>query len=304
MQVLYIFYVSLNGTTRSPQKVDRHVLLTLSLFKFLGERVDVFSSLSHTRSNSNSLYVPFFAPHHSPAAFFDINLEEAPLGFSPGAFVLLKGGSKRRAITTRSSMSPPKFESLPGVVLDEVAIALGTHSLPGPPSDVLTMLLLCKRVYGETSWCFVFSRIFYHKFDASAPIRRLCNKSDYNLTVALAEELAKRFKTLRRFKNGYFRKRRVRLGSETLRIDLWRAYIMFLENDGKNAAQLVQYAGVDVFADCYIFALGSYWDHVPEKDRSIDHDEFHSLAMELFWYTEKGRVHPTSYFKSHNHHFS
>ena len=73
---------------------------------------------------------------------------------------------------------------------------------------------------------------------------------------------------------------------DSLRAVLWSAYLMMLENDGKNEQQLREYAGIDNWLD-------QYWFHhegasmarcAIKRDTWPHNSERNSLAMWLFWF--------------------
>ncbi|KAF4613809.1 hypothetical protein D9613_008054 [Agrocybe pediades] len=75
----------------------------------------------------------------------------------------------------------------------------------------------------------LYARIFRFKFDTLASTRRLSER--WRTTKCLSSELVKRITAMKRIRN-----------MELHLDDAWTAYLMMLENDGKNEAQLIQYA--------------------------------------------------------------
>ena len=64
---------------------------------------------------------------------------------------------------------------------------------------------------------------------------------------------------------------------------MWNAYVMMLENDGKNVVQLVEWAGLDVWADKYVRVR--LWENVTETGWPVV-NECNALALWLLWMSE------------------
>lgn len=175
---------------------------------------------------------------------------------------------------------------LPQEVLESVAFFSVTVTDVGPPSNLLSLLLSCRSIHRALSpdanphLC---ARIFEHKFDISAAIRRL--GPQIATPFILAKELRKRFVYLKRIRAWTASRIRTSDHSQIGEL-LWLAYLMMLENDGKNVKQLREYAGMEQW-------LMEYWfdddgASLPSKVLSEDgwplDNEHNSLAMWLFWF--------------------
>ncbi|KAG0706198.1 hypothetical protein DFH29DRAFT_980491 [Suillus ampliporus] len=177
---------------------------------------------------------------------------------------------------------------LPQEVMENIAFFSATATDVGPPSDLLPLLLSCRSIHGALSLetnLHLCARIFEHKFDLGAAVRRL--GPHIATPIALSKELRKRFVYLKRI--------RARTDSRLCAPDasksqvlgelLWLAYLMMLENDGKNVRQLREYAGMEQWLMEYWFdddgaSLAS--KALSEDDWPLD-NEHNSLAMWLFW---------------------
>jgi len=155
-----------------------------------------------------------------------------------------------------------KFERTPIEVLEEITLSLVNGSFLGPPTAILTLLpiskTISKRLYFENNPS-LYARIFRAKFDIGAAVRRLGGACEHAST--LAAELIRRCNGLRRLKNDAY-PRFIKPGQDDgcLRIDLWMAYLMFIESDGKNAQQLIHYARVDRLALAFMDRGGRFHD--------------------------------------------
>lgn len=179
--------------------------------------------------------------------------------------------------------------SIPQEILEHVAFFAATQSIVGPPSGLPPLLLTCSSIYQTLSFeanPYLYARIFSSHFDTRAVFRRL--GSHANAPQVLADELKKRWIHLKRI--------RARTGSRIRHPEscqpsrslvnlLWLAYLMMIENDGKNEQQLLDYAEMDTW-------LMEYW--FDEEGASsaarmvIQHawpveDEKNAIAMCLSW---------------------
>lgn len=138
-------------------------------------------------------------------------------------------------------MSKPRsLENLVPEVLQRIAFFASGLNL-GPPSNVLSMLLTCHGIHNALSFeyhPYLYDRIFRSKFDILAPQRRLGTRITKSSIVA--NELRIRCRTLQRIRRG-------QISTEYIRDDLWTAYLMMLESDGRNEMQLIDYANIRSF---------------------------------------------------------
>ncbi|KAG2132978.1 hypothetical protein DEU56DRAFT_739187 [Suillus clintonianus] len=133
------------------------------------------------------------------------------------------------------SLSP--FELLDTPILERIAFYLATARFIGPISELVPLLCTSRTINSSLSSrsnSHLYSQIFCQKFDSAAVLRRL---SWGRTTVErMSEELRKRSTILTRMRHWnaeHF---------AYLQEDLWAVYLMMLENDGKNMAQLCIWA--------------------------------------------------------------
>ncbi|KAG1797086.1 uncharacterized protein HD556DRAFT_1233823 [Suillus plorans] len=180
------------------------------------------------------------------------------------------------------------FGWLPQEVMENIAFFAATTTDIGPPSDLLPLLLSCRSIYHALSLdanLHLCARIFEYKFDLSAAVRRL--GQHIATPDVLSKELRKRFVYLKRI--------RARTDSRICAPDmsnspmiselLWLAYLMMLENDGKNVKQLREYAGMEQWLMEYWFddKGASLASKALLEDVWLLDNEHNSLAMWLFW---------------------
>ena len=134
---------------------------------------------------------------------------------------------------------------LPPDVLLLVAFELADIDPLGPPRHLPPFFLLCRYITDilTSHRKVLFARIHLAKFDTAAPSRRL--RPSALTTSALAFQLKKQTLALKRIRNGD-------LNSDCLLSDLWTAFIMFMENDGRNYRHLVEYARIPDFLDRFM----------------------------------------------------
>ncbi|KIY44863.1 hypothetical protein FISHEDRAFT_50592, partial [Fistulina hepatica ATCC 64428] len=162
------------------------------------------------------------------------------------------------------------FHSIPPEVLENIAFFCATSRFQGPPSGLLPLLSLNHRTNGFLA-CDrpLYARIFAYKFDVNAIAVRL----GQGLSTAefLTSELQRRFIVLKRI-----RRRRDsvldegKLEDPSLSRDLFSVYVMILENQGRNMAQLCDYAELNVW-------LREFWFHPSGTSR------FHPTVKREAW---------------------
>jgi hypothetical protein len=161
---------------------------------------------------------------------------------------------------------------LPLEVLEDIAFWVATEDTSITPLRNLIPLLSLDR---ETSKFLSFdsnpplyARIYATKFDTSTTTRRLGKEK---LTArGLAAELKKRCTHLRVIRSLSF-------DLELTEAAMWTAFVMMLENDGKNAKLLLEYARI-------VNWLGLYWvtvSKVLEKEGWPANSLLHSICMWL-----------------------
>lgn len=133
------------------------------------------------------------------------------------------------------------FDDIPHDVLEHIAFFTAIDPLLGPPTGLLNFVSLSKRTYDTLAFNknpLLYARICAAKFDLDAPVRRLGKNA---LTAsALANEFVKRCIVLKRLRshalvhevNPTFE------DEQTLNETLWTAYLMVLEDGGRNVSQL------------------------------------------------------------------
>ncbi|KAF8583878.1 hypothetical protein K439DRAFT_1188234 [Ramaria rubella] len=168
-----------------------------------------------------------------------------------------------------------KLENLPDEVLEEIVIIAVKSRLIGPP-DILAAILQVSR----TLWKVLARR--------NNPILRFSDRASH--ATQLAGECIRRFEVLQRLRcNAYPRSMESGACDGDLTVDLWIAYLMFLEHDGKNVQQLLQYSKIDIFSLAYVRPGGRLHDGTGKAGWTAD-TEVNALALWLFWFTDKGRL--------------
>ena len=184
------------------------------------------------------------------------------------------------------------FLGMPQEIIEHIAYFVSTDSFLGPPSSLLLLLLLNRRINSCLSIVtnhHLYARIFSYKFDTAAPLARLGEES--LVSQAFAEELKRRCIVLKRL--------RARIDStiharhadqDNLKISihdvLFTSYILMLENNGKNEVQLAEYGKMKAWLKefwfdargaslaVYSIRTGNWPPNRPET----------ALGMWLFWF--------------------
>lgn len=179
---------------------------------------------------------------------------------------------------------------LPQEVLEHIAYFVATECLVGPPSGLPPLLSACRTIHRCLSFDnnpLLYARTFGYKFDCQAAIRRFGPR----ITVpgTLANELRKRCVLLKAFRNRFGTRaeqtEKQEGSSDMLHELLWLAYLMMLENDGKNEQQLKEYANLEAWLMEYWFddEGASLASHRISQDQWPLEDEKNSIAMWLLW---------------------
>jgi hypothetical protein len=190
---------------------------------------------------------------------------------------------------TSNSTAPNSLHTIPIEILEHVALFVATTFL-GPPSDLVPLLATCRHISSALSRGanpLLYAKIFMRKFDYASTLRRLAPQELPSIP-ALASELQHRCRMLRhlRYSLDIQQSPLSTEAGESLRAVLWSAYIMMLENDGKNEKQLREYAGIDEW-------LYKFWIHrdgasmawyAIKQDHWPQDNERNALAMWLFWF--------------------
>lgn len=192
------------------------------------------------------------------------------------------------------------LDKLPPQVLEHIAFYASTTHFLGPPSSLPSLLLCNHAIYDalnvETN-PHLYARIYLFKFDSSAAIRRLKRKSAFvpgaadDLTATTyAHDLRRRFHILHQIKARWGTRQEdsnehsSEETSNTYSI-LWLAYLMLLENDGKNLVQLTRYARMERWLNDYWFGYNSWkgFSSYLEDERWPKETLESTLAMWVLW---------------------
>ena len=142
---------------------------------------------------------------------------------------------------------PLSLNTVPQEVLEHIAYFAGTDTFLGPPSSIVPLLLTNRQIHASLSIAtnhHLYARIFAHKFDTAAPRARF---GTFHLTAyALADELRRRcsvLKRLRERRDSTTHARHADCAEDKMTVQdmLFTAYILLVENEGKNKLQLVEY---------------------------------------------------------------
>jgi hypothetical protein len=172
------------------------------------------------------------------------------------------------------SMLLSPFEWFAPEILERIAFHTGAdrNFVPGPPTHLVPLLCTSRTIHDILSFrrnSHLYADLFRVKFDCGAPTRRL--GKHWLTTPCLSSELRKRFTALKRIKRKAF-------GHID---DLWTAYLLLLEGDGRNETHLIEWAGIQDYLTMIILhrAQGnsSYpWSLENEQD---------ALIVWLLWMT-------------------
>jgi hypothetical protein len=131
--------------------------------------------------------------------------------------------------------------------LEHIAYFACTNDLLGPPSAIVPLLLTTRQIHTSLALAsnhHLYARIFAAKFDTAAPLARF---GEDRLTAwALADELRRRCVVLQRLRarvdsTTHARHADAAEGKMSVYDTLFTAYVMLLENEGRNKLQLVEY---------------------------------------------------------------
>ncbi|KAG8933634.1 hypothetical protein FRC02_011457 [Tulasnella sp. 418] len=166
---------------------------------------------------------------------------------------------------SRKGQRANALNGIPPELLDEISYHVVTHTPLGPPSGLLPLLLTCKNIQNSLSGSLsLYSRIFRSQFDIKALERRF--PRDWLTSQVLVHELRRRWVVLKRIRHTarLWRNRhkydgpaplwaRDEVGNMT--DELWTAFLMLLESDGRNREQLVEWANVDSYLEAYVCGM-------------------------------------------------
>ena len=180
------------------------------------------------------------------------------------------------SVTRSLAIQPSPLCALPLELLVEIALKVAILGSPhGPPKDIVPLLLTCKAIYHSLAFdrCTpLYASIYRLSFDIRAPRRRfgdgMLHAQEY------AAQLKKCCVALTRIRRGD-------LESETLEDDLWTAWLMALEDDGRNSEQM-DWARLDDLL--HSFVLTKLWHERELHEQWPAESVTNALAIWLFWY--------------------
>ncbi|KAI0713110.1 hypothetical protein C8T65DRAFT_717820 [Cerioporus squamosus] len=174
-------------------------------------------------------------------------------------------------------LASPFCARLPHDLILAIAFQLATVDPLGPPRHLPPLLLTCRYIADilASHRKALYACIFRATFDTAAALRRFGPNRLTN--SALAFQLVKQTLALKRLRHG-------NLDSENLLSDLWTAYLMFLENDGRNYRHLVDYARIDSLVDHYMETR--LWAHRMHSGTGWPLDITpNALVVWMLWFT-------------------
>lgn len=179
------------------------------------------------------------------------------------------------------------LDTIPQEVLEHIAFFTATQSFLGPPSSLIPLLNTNRRINTRLSIIAnksLYARIFVFKFDVGAPVARF---GSVRLSAsALSHELQRRFELFHRIRGRSDAKSVNLTDGDGLSDLLLHAYLIMLENEGKNERQLKDYAKMGDW-------LREFWFDEQGASKSIVHirsgkwppnSRTTALAMWLFWF--------------------
>jgi hypothetical protein len=131
----------------------------------------------------------------------------------------------------------------------------------------------CRTIHNKLAFGaapYLYDRIFRAKFDIDAPRRRL--GEDVIESSNLAKELKKRYLVMNRIRRGD-------IMSEYAQGDLWLAYLLLVESDGKNENQLIHRAKIQPYVAQYMV---EYCKQTDANKWPLETDAL-ALAVWIFW---------------------
>ncbi|KAF7307869.1 hypothetical protein MKEN_01147400 [Mycena kentingensis (nom. inval.)] len=174
------------------------------------------------------------------------------------------------------------MNTLPHEIVERIAFISATSSPIGPPTDLVGLLSVNRHIYSRLSFNanqYLYARIYHAKFDVGTSLHHPAAQPSPS---ALAHQLRHRCRVLSRI-------RARSSDDDDVHELLFHAYLMMLENVGKNERQLRDYARMGDWLRAYLFE-----DHLPppsQRPRAssrLEHwppqNDHVSLAMWLFWF--------------------
>jgi hypothetical protein len=162
---------------------------------------------------------------------------------------------------------------IPNEVLTRIVLCLVAQSPLGPPSDVVSLLCTCNHIWEILDFgnnFSLWSEIFKQKFDITSAKRR----GYPHTAIPVAYQLFLYCHTLREIRTWT-------PGRELSQDTLQMAYVMMLENDGKNRAQLL-WAGLDRVVDYHL--RRHLWENRHELSGWPDDNDRNTFVLWLKWF--------------------
>ena len=194
------------------------------------------------------------------------------------------------------------LDTLPPDILDHIAYFAGTYSPIGPPSGLVPLLGVSRSinaVLNRSANPHLYARIFETKFDCSALSRRFeqlnvfdkGRKGDGLLAAhVLSEELVLRCRVLTRIRTSYLARAddgtqvNEQEGKDELQELLLVAFVMTLENEGRNVEQLRRYAHITDWLAVFWFDLHG----ASRAVRNLEHE--HWPLTPIYGQDEKAKL--------------
>lgn len=180
-----------------------------------------------------------------------------------------------------AQLSP--IERLGPQVLNNIGLYASINTYLGPPTDLLALLSTSRTLYRVLSYRFnqhLWGTVSSLKFDIDPVDRRLGKR--WTTSGCIAAEGRKRFAALKRIRHG------IVAHSEGHLADLWTAYLMMLESDGRNESQLIEWANLPA----YLYQVIAYRAAVRHGSSSLwfSESEGTALTIWLIWMTSSKGV--------------
>lgn len=183
----------------------------------------------------------------------------------------------------------PSLHTLPDDILTNIALELAALHPRGPPNALYALSATSTAIAVPLSFSsHILNAVFRIQFDTSALQRRLSptTASSPLLPSIFASELKRRWRSLKRIRWAASSGPSV-WGDDALypltniHEDMWTAYLLLLENDGKNWEQLVGWAQLASYLQAYVD-----WDLNPllSGQDLPEETELRSLGLWLLWF--------------------
>ncbi|KAJ7730263.1 hypothetical protein DFH07DRAFT_849222 [Mycena maculata] len=178
------------------------------------------------------------------------------------------------------------LDTVPHEILERITFISATDTLVGPPSTLVTLLCANRQINTSLSFSsnqYLYARIFSSKFDVGPTSHSFANRTSATI---LAHELIHRFRVLHRIraKMDCTEKPGSAGEGDSVHELLFQAYLMMLENAGKNEQQLRDYARMGDWLRGYLFDERPLASRITHIEQWPPHNDHTSLAMWLFWF--------------------